>query len=39
MGKKEKLRKEGTVLEIYKNAVFKVKLDEDQREILAHLAG
>ncbi|HOK34622.1 MAG TPA: translation initiation factor IF-1 [Candidatus Paceibacterota bacterium] len=39
MGKKEKLRKEGTVLEIYKNAVFKVRLDEDQREILAHLAG
>ena len=39
MGKKEKLRKEGTVLEIYKNEVFKVRLDEDKREILAHLVG
>ncbi len=39
MTKKENLKEEGTVLEIYKNALFKVKLEKSQREVLAHLAG
>jgi translation initiation factor IF-1 len=36
---KEKIKEEGVVLEIYKNALFRVKLEKSEREILAHLAG
>lgn len=39
MSKKDSLREEGVVLEVYKNALFKVKLEKSEKEILAHLAG
>ena len=39
MKSKEKIKEEGVVLEIYKNALFRVKLEKSEREILAHLAG
>ncbi len=37
--RKEASRKEGTVIESLRNAVFKVRLDGEDNEILAHLAG
>jgi len=36
---KEASRKEGAVIESLRNAVFKVRLDGEDNEILAHLAG
>lgn len=36
---KGKIVKEGVVLENLPSALFRVKLDEDGREILAHLSG
>ncbi|MGE4554544.1 MAG: translation initiation factor IF-1 [Candidatus Paceibacterota bacterium] len=39
MKNKEKIKEEGVVLEIYKNALFKVRLEKSQREVLAHLGG
>ena len=36
---KEASRKEGVVNESLRNAVFKVRLDGEENEILAHLAG
>ena len=36
---KEASRKEGVVIESLRNAVFKVRLDGEDNEILAHLAG
>lgn len=38
MSKKENLRKEGVVLEVFPSTTFKVKLDDGQM-ILAHLSG
>lgn len=37
--KKEKILKEGVVLEGLPNGFFKVKLNEHDQEILAHLSG
>ena len=37
--RKDKIVKEGVVLENLPSALFRVKLDEDGREILAHLSG
>ena len=37
--KKEKLFEEGVVLENLPNTLFRVRLDSDGREILAHLSG
>ncbi len=39
MAKEDVLEYEGVVLEILPNAMFKVKLDENNHEILAHTAG
>ena len=39
MAKEDVLEYEGTVLEILPNAMFKVKLEENNHEILAHTAG
>jgi len=36
---KEASRKEGVVIESLRNAIFKVRLDGEDNEILAHLAG
>jgi translation initiation factor IF-1 len=36
---RQELRKEGIVLETLPSLKFKVKMNEDGREILAHLAG
>ena len=36
---KEASRKEGVVNESLRNAVFKVRLDGEENDILAHLAG
>ncbi|MBU1290078.1 translation initiation factor IF-1 [Patescibacteria group bacterium] len=36
---KDTITKEGVVLECLPNAVFRVKLNESEEEILAHLAG
>ena len=36
---RQELRKDGIVLETLPSLKFKVKLNEDGREILAHLAG
>jgi translation initiation factor IF-1 len=35
----DKIKKEGVVLESLPDGFFKVKLDDDQSEVLAHLAG
>ncbi len=35
----EKIIEEGVVIENLPNATFRVKLDKDGREILAHLSG
>jgi translation initiation factor IF-1 len=35
----DKIKKDGTVLESLPDGFFKVQLDEDQSEVLAHLAG
>lgn len=37
--KKEAIRKEGIVVESLRNTMFRVRLNEDNEEILAHLAG
>lgn len=37
--KKEADRKEGTITESLRNAIFRVHLDGEDKEILAHLAG
>ena len=37
--KKEADRKEGIITESLRNAIFRVRLDGDDKEILAHLAG
>ena len=39
MAKEDVLEYEGVVQEILPNAMFKVKLDENNHEILAHTAG
>ena len=39
MAKEDVLEYEGVVLEILPNAMFKVKLDENNHEILTHTAG
>lgn len=39
MSKEETIEVTGTVLEPLPNATFKVKLDEDERTIDAHLSG
>ncbi|MCK4805630.1 MAG: translation initiation factor IF-1 [Candidatus Pacebacteria bacterium] len=39
MQKKEADRKEGIITESLRNAIFRVRLDGDDKEILAHLAG
>ncbi len=35
----DKIKKEGVVSESLPDGFFKVKLDDDQSEVLAHLAG
>ena len=35
----DKIKKDGTVLESLPDGFFKVQLDDDQSEVLAHLAG
>jgi len=35
----DKIKKDGVVLESLPDGFFKVQLDEDQSEVLAHLAG
>ena len=35
----EKIKKEGVVIESLPNGFFKVELDNDERQVLAHLAG
>lgn len=37
--KKEADRKEGAITESLRNAIFRVRLDGEDKEILAHLAG
>ncbi len=37
--KDDKIKKEGTVLESLPDGFFKVQLDDDGSEVLAHLAG
>jgi len=37
--KKEADRKEGIITESLRNAMFRVRLEGDDKEILAHLAG
>ncbi len=37
--RRETSRKEGIVTESLRNAIFKVRLDGEDNEILAHLAG
>jgi len=37
--KQEADRKEGTITESLRNAIFRVHLDGEDKEILAHLAG
>jgi len=37
--RRETSRKEGVVTESLRNAIFKVRLDGEDNEILAHLAG
>jgi len=37
--KKETIRKEGVVIESLRNAMFRVRLNEEGEKILAHLAG
>lgn len=37
--KKEADRKEGTITESLRNAIFRIRLDGEDKEILAHLAG
>ena len=37
--KKEADRKEGIITESLRNAIFRVRLDGQDKEILAHLAG
>ena len=37
--KKEADRKEGIITESLRNAIFRVRLDGEDKEILAHLAG
>ena len=37
--KKEADRKEGTITESLRNAIFRVRLDGEDKKILAHLAG
>ena len=37
--KQEKIIKEGTVIETLPNTVFRVKLDDSDKEITAHLGG
>lgn len=37
--KKETIRKEGVVIESLRNAMFRVRLNGETEEILAHLAG
>ena len=39
MAKEDVLEYEGKVLEILPNAMFRVKLEENNHEILAHTAG
>ena len=39
MAKEDVLEYEGVVLEILPNAMFKVKLEENDHQILAHTAG
>lgn len=38
-GKEEKIRKEGVITESLPNGFFRVLLDGEENEILAHLAG
>lgn len=35
----DKIKKDGVVVESLPDGFFKVKLDDDQSEVLAHLAG
>jgi translation initiation factor IF-1 len=37
--KDDKIKKEGTVLESLPDGFFKVELDDDKSQVLAHLAG
>jgi translation initiation factor IF-1 len=37
--KDDKIKKDGVVVESLPDGFFKVKLDDDQSEVLAHLAG
>ncbi|MBZ1356181.1 MAG: translation initiation factor IF-1 [Candidatus Nealsonbacteria bacterium] len=37
--KKEALQKTGIVVESLPNAHFKIKLDDEEREVIGHLAG
>ncbi|MDD3098303.1 MAG: translation initiation factor IF-1 [Candidatus Pacebacteria bacterium] len=37
--KKEAIRKEGVIVESLRNTMFRVRLNEGEEEILAHLAG
>jgi translation initiation factor IF-1 len=37
--KKEAIRKEGVIIESLRNTMFRVRLNEGDEEILAHLAG
>jgi len=39
MAREDKIQVEGEVLEALPNAMFKVKLAEQDHEVLAHLAG
>lgn len=39
MAKEELIKVEGTVLETLPNAMFKVKLEGGEREVLAHISG
>lgn len=39
MDKEDVIRMDGVVVDQLPNAMFKVKLDEGEREILAHISG
>ncbi|MDD4531162.1 MAG: translation initiation factor IF-1 [Candidatus Pacebacteria bacterium] len=39
MKQDDKIKKDGVVVESLPDGFFKVKLDDDQSEVLAHLAG
>jgi len=36
---KDALKKEGIIIEALRNAIFRIKLEKEKKEVLAHLSG